>query len=556
MRALAGVLVAVLVLLASSAHGKATIVIVNADAPDAGFNDPTPVAPVGGNCGTTLGMQRLVVFQKAAQIWGNRLDSTAPITILSHFSPLSCSSSGATLGSAGPTNIFASDDPTLPSGVPGSIFPKPHTWYVSALSAAFAGQALVSGTGTDSANYDILAKFNSSLDDPNATNCSGFRWYYGLDNNHGDRLDLLTVVLHEFGHGLGFLSLADPSTGQFPQNEPDIWASFLYDEGSGKHWLELTNTTRAASAISGGLAWDGPTVTQAVPDTLAFPPVVRVTSAPNTPSAVKDYDFAAATFGPSIPDAPGIAGALGYGSTGYGCSSQGRLDSLSGQIAILDRGGPNDAGCTFVEKARNAQDAGAVGLLIANNVPTAITPPGTPAGDDARDVTIPVVMISQADGTSLKGAVAAGLVEGLLTRDPSQGRAGADSSDRALMFSPTTLETGSSVSHWDTSAFPNLLMEPVINSDLTHTLDLTPSLLHDLGWSISDAGAVGDGYDGGVCAAVGGGDAGGDAGVDAGGGGGGGGGGVTSGCTTALGPPGPWLALLGLLALARRRRRA
>ena len=94
MKALAAVLAAVLVLLASGAHGKATIVIVNADAPDAGFNDPTPVAPVGGNCGTTLGMQRLVVFQKAAQIWGNRLDSTAPITILSHFSPLSCSSSG------------------------------------------------------------------------------------------------------------------------------------------------------------------------------------------------------------------------------------------------------------------------------------------------------------------------------------------------------------------------------------------------------------------------------------------------------------------------------
>jgi len=29
-----------------------------------------------------------------------------------------------------------------------------------------------------------------------------------------------------------------------------------------------------------------------------------------------------------------------------------------------------------------------------------------------------------------------------------------------------------------------------------------------------------------------------------------------SGCNAALGPPAPWLALLGLLALARRRRRA
>ncbi len=169
MRALAGALAAAAILVTAVAHGKATIVIVNADAPDAGFNDPTPVAPVGGNCGTTLGAQRLVVFKTAAEIWGNALQSAAPMTVLSHFQPLSCDSTGATLGSAGPTNIFASDDPTLPSGVPGSVFPKPHTWYVSALSAAFAGQPLVSGTGTTETNYDIIARFNSSLDNPAAT---------------------------------------------------------------------------------------------------------------------------------------------------------------------------------------------------------------------------------------------------------------------------------------------------------------------------------------------------------------------------------------------------
>ena len=80
MKALAGVLGAALMLLAAVAHGKATVVIVNADSPDAGFNDPTPVSPVGGNCGTTLGAQRLVVFQKAAEISGNALESAAPIT--------------------------------------------------------------------------------------------------------------------------------------------------------------------------------------------------------------------------------------------------------------------------------------------------------------------------------------------------------------------------------------------------------------------------------------------------------------------------------------------
>ena len=53
--------------LGSVAHA-ATITIVNNDNPGEGFNDPTPVAPVGGNTGTTLGEQRLIVFETAARI--------------------------------------------------------------------------------------------------------------------------------------------------------------------------------------------------------------------------------------------------------------------------------------------------------------------------------------------------------------------------------------------------------------------------------------------------------------------------------------------------------
>jgi hypothetical protein len=42
------------------------------------------------------------------------------------------------------------------------------------------------------------------------------------------------------------------------------------------------------------------------------------------------------------------------------------------------------------------------------------------------------------------------------------------------------------VSHFDTIAFPNLLMEPAINGDLQHAVtlpwDLTFELLKDIGW--------------------------------------------------------------------------
>lgn len=47
---------------AVSAVNAATIVITTRDAPGVGFNDPTSVAPVGNNPGTTLGAQRLFVY--------------------------------------------------------------------------------------------------------------------------------------------------------------------------------------------------------------------------------------------------------------------------------------------------------------------------------------------------------------------------------------------------------------------------------------------------------------------------------------------------------------
>jgi hypothetical protein len=50
-----------------------------------------------------------------------------------------------------------------------------------------------------------------------------------------------------------------------------------------------------------------------------------------------------------------------------------------------------------------------------------------------------------------------------------------------FVFTPNPLQPGSSVSHWDVSAFPNLLMEPVINSDLTG-VDLTLGAFEDIGW--------------------------------------------------------------------------
>ena len=63
---------------------------------------------------------------------------------------------------------------------------------------------------------------------------------------------------------------------------------------------------------------------------------------------------------------------------------------------------------------------------------------------------------------------------------------GADPTGHVLLFAPNPFQSGSSVSHYDVSAFPNQLMEPNINGDLTHEVtppqDLTYKLLKDIGW--------------------------------------------------------------------------
>src|SRR5262252_5589293 len=106
--------------LAASALGEATITIINVDGPGEGFNDPTPVAPVGGNPGTTIGQQRLNVFQYAADVWGSMLDSNVEIIVVASFDPLGPN----VLGQAGATSVFRD--------FPGAGFPD--TWYGKALA--------------------------------------------------------------------------------------------------------------------------------------------------------------------------------------------------------------------------------------------------------------------------------------------------------------------------------------------------------------------------------------------------------------------------------------
>jgi hypothetical protein len=443
------------------AFGQATITIQNADTAGVGFNDSTAAAPIGGNNGTTVGQQRLIAFQTAANIWGATLTSGPTIVIRANWGPLSCTANDGTLGAAGNAGSIWRD---FSGAVPGF-------WYGNALANA------ISGTDRNGGSAELNATFNLNLGTPGCL--EDLHWYYGLDNNHGSTgVDLVTVLLHEFAHGLGFQTFTSTTTGQQAGSQaggffPSIFDRYLFDNATGKTWAQMTSDSeRVASAIdTGHLVWSGPRVLADVPGVLTGTPRLRV----NSPAAIAgNYQVGTADFGPAL-SAAGVTGNVAQSSPVDGCSAFG--SSLTGKIALVDRGN-----CTFVTKTKNAQNAGAIGVIIVDNVSSS-TPPGMTGSDST--ITIPTVSITQASGNSIKAQLANN-VNATLFADPSA-IAGVDSSARPLMYAPNPVDQGSSVSHWDVSLTPNQVMEPDISGDLFHVVtppqDLTFSLLRDIGWT-------------------------------------------------------------------------
>jgi hypothetical protein len=453
-------LLALALLALPATAGAATVTIVNVDGANEGFNDPTPVAPVGGNTGTTLGEQRLIAFQAAADIWGATLASDVEIFIQASFDPLSCDASSAVLGSAGTIQIV-SDFPNAPYA---------GTWYHSALANSIAGADQIPGaTGTNA--DDIRARFNSSID--NNDNClAGTSWYLGLDNNEpGFDIDLLVVLLHEFAHGLGHANFVDETTGSFagPPFQRDIYTIFSLDDSTGLHWDEMNNQQRAASAVNtGNVVWDGPNVTAEAPNVLDGRPLMIINSPPAIAGTV---EVQPAAFGPALTTL-GTTGDVVLADDGAGVASD-------GNIALVDRGT-----CNFTVKVKNAQNVGAIAVLVANNVATGLPPMG---GADAT-ITIPSVGITQADGNDIRNNLPANAT---LKLDDTL-LAGTDDNGFVRLYAPNPVESGSSISHWDVVATPNLLLEPFINGDVGSDLDLSDEQMVDVGWTLANPSVCGN----------------------------------------------------------------
>jgi len=215
-------------------------------------------------------------------------------------------------------------------------------------------------------------------------------------------------------------------------------------------------------------------------------PEVRVTA----PSAISGaYQFGTAAFGPLL-SSPGVSGSVVAAvdaadaagpATTDGCSAFTNAAAVAGHIALIERGT-----CGFAVKARNATNAGAIAVIIYNNAANVnAAPPGmADDGINGAFVTIPTISVIRADGLAIVAQLGAGVSVNIGV--DSSIRAGADNLGRARLYAPFPVVSGSSISHYDTIASKNLLMEPAINPDLTHNLkapdDLTLELLRDVGW--------------------------------------------------------------------------
>src|SRR5690606_25701999 len=262
---------------AIGAASAATIIPGNMNAPRVGLNDPTPATPVRGNPGTTVGEQRQIAYQFAADLWGAVLESDEDIRVQAQFTALNCSATSGVLGSAGARYIQRN--------FTGAV---PDTWYGEALANSITGMDLTPNED------EINSNFNANLGTPGCLETSG--WYYGLDGNTPTgMINFLDVVMHEIGHGLNFQGFYNLATGApIADGYTDIYSSFVYDTVSGQAWSQMTNAQRVAAATGGGLVWTGENVNGQVP--MALAPKISLVQGAN------EFEYGTAVFGaPATP---------------------------------------------------------------------------------------------------------------------------------------------------------------------------------------------------------------------------------------------------------------
>ena len=190
------------------------------------------------------------------------------------------------------------------------------------------------------------------------------------------------VVSEHTNHGVQVFDLTRLRDwdGTYTTYEPDT----RYTGHGSAHNIAINEATGYAYSVGAG-----PFSSQAQPNSV-------IVDAPST--AAGSYLASGANFG-ATPTQAGLAGdiVVGVDANNETLGCQPLVGFPAGAIALVDRGA-----CAFTVKAFNAQQAGAAAVIVANNQPGILT-----MGGSDPNVTIPAVMVTQADGAAIKAGLPA-----------------------------------------------------------------------------------------------------------------------------------------------------
>jgi subtilisin family serine protease len=202
------------------------------------------------------------------------------------------------------------------------------------------------------------------------------------DGDFGDRLDVINMSLgSNFGDRFNASAIAS-------DNAARVGIIVVASAGNAADTFFITGSPGASGKTI--------SVASSLDSFAAAAPAIRV----NSPAAVAGfYGAGTASFG-TIPPPGGLTGNLvlvedGTAPINDGCETITNAAEVAGKIAFIDRGN-----CGFQVKAVKAQEAGAIGVVIANIAAGAAPGMGVTAGEP--DVTIPAVSITLDDANLLR----------------------------------------------------------------------------------------------------------------------------------------------------------
>lgn len=221
-------------------------------------------------------------------------------------------------------------------------------------------------------------------------NCPNANWN-GTTTNYCNGVTSDDVVAHEWGHAYT----------EHTHNLIYQWQPGALNESYSDIWGETVDL------INGRADGDEGDITAKRADGMcsSHSPAKPVAIINSPASIAKICQAGAASFGPALTGA-GVTGDVAVGiddtaapgpSTTDACSPLSNGAAVAGKVALVDRGG-----CAFTIKVKNAQNAGAIAVLVADNVEA--TPSGMSGVDPS--ITIPSVRIRRSDGNTIKATLA------------------------------------------------------------------------------------------------------------------------------------------------------